>query len=162
MENIYNTETGCCSRFDPAGWDGTEHLWQDKPFITDKITAVAHIPINMGKVIGRCWEKIMAAQAATAEPPIMLCDETSQWKTILHIETAKDVPAASMTHLSGTFVSKVFEGPYKDAPKWFQQMADFVNSKGKQAKQIYAFYTVCPKCAKHYGKNYVVLLARTE
>lgn len=25
---------------------------------------------------------------------------------------------------------------------------------------IYAFYTTCPRCAKVYGHNYVVLLAR--
>ena len=162
MENLYNAETGCCVRFDPAGWDGTEHVWQDKPFIADKITAVGHIPLNMGKVIRRCWDTIIAAEAATAAPPIMLCDETSPWKTLLYIETAKDVPAAAMTHISGMFVSKVFEGPYKDAPKWYTQMAEFVQSKDKQAKQIYAYYTACPKCAEYYGKNYVVLLARTD
>lgn len=162
MENIYNAETGCCTRFDPAGWDGAEHVWNDKLFVSDKIPAVFHIPLNMGKVIGRCWEKILKAGAATAEPPIMLCDETSKWKTILYIETAKDVPAGTMTYISGTFISKVFEGPYKEIPKWYQQMDEFVRSQGKQAKQIYAYYTACPKCAKHYGKNYVVLLARTD
>lgn len=162
MENIYNAETGCCSRFDPAGWDGAEHVWHNKPFVTDKIPSLFHIPLGMGKVIMRCLDKIMAAQAATPAPPIFLCDEASNWKTILHIETAKDVPAASMTHISGTFVSKVFEGPYKDAPKWYQQMGEIVRSQGKQPQKIYAYYTACPKCAKHYGKNYVVLFAKVD
>lgn len=162
MNNIYNSETGCCPRFDPAGWDGKEHVWQNKLFITDKVPAICHIPLMMGKVITRCLRKIIAAGAATVAPPIMLCDETSPWKTILHIETAKDIPAAAMTRISGTFVSKVFEGPYKDAPKWYQQMKEFLKSGGKQASKIYAYYTTCPKCAKHYGKNYVILLAQTD
>jgi hypothetical protein len=162
MENMYNAETGCCPRFDPAGWDGKEHIWKDKPFITDKIPAIFHIPLKMGKVVMRCCQKITDAKAATATPPLFLCDETSPWKTILHIETAKDIPTATMTRISGTFVSKVFEGPYKDAPKWYQQMGEFVKSSGKQAKKIYAYYTACPKCAKHYGKNYVVLLAKID
>jgi hypothetical protein len=25
---------------------------------------------------------------------------------------------------------------------------------------LYCYYTTCPKCAKKYGKNYVVLLAK--
>ena len=32
--------------------------------------------------------------------------------------------------------------------------------KGKVAKQLLFYYTTCPKCAKAYGKNYVVLFAQ--
>ena len=159
MEGIYNTETGCCPRFDPAPWQETEHTFKDRKFISDNIHAVMHIPIGFGKVVGRCMEKIVAAKAQTENPPIMLCDETSPWKTILHIETAQDVPDADMTNISGTFLSKVFEGPYKNAKSWYQQMDEYVQSKGKATKKIYAYYTTCPNCAKTYGKNYTVLLA---
>lgn len=162
MNEPNDAQTGCCVRFDPAGWDETEHVWQDKLFITDKIPAICHIPLMMGRAITRCFGKIIAANAVTAAPPILLCDETSPWKTILHIETAKDIPSASMTRMSGTFVSKVFEGPYKDAPKWHQQMKDYVKSCGKQAHKIFTYYTTCPKCAKYYGKNYAILLAKTD
>lgn len=26
-------------------------------------------------------------------------------------------------------------------------------------KKVYFFYTICPKCAKYYGKNYVIGVA---
>lgn len=39
-------------------------------------------------------------------------------------------------------------------------MKDYVASKDKSLQKLYFFYTTCPKCAKHYGKNYVVLLAQ--
>ncbi|MGD9980573.1 MAG: hydrolase [Hyphomonadaceae bacterium] len=32
----------------------------------------------------------------------------------------------------------------------------------KCAERIYLFYTTCPKCAKAYGKNYVVAVAQLE
>ncbi len=38
----------------------------------------------------------------------------------------------------------------------------FVQSKNKKLKKFYFYYTTCPKCAKKYGKNYVVLLAEIE
>ena len=30
MDNPYDSETGCCPRFDPEPWDEKEHTWQDK------------------------------------------------------------------------------------------------------------------------------------
>ena len=64
-----------------------------------------------------------------------------------------------MVRLSGNYMTKVFEGPYKNAPQWEKEMQAYVRSKGKQPGKVYFFYTTCPKCAKAYGKNYVVGIA---
>lgn len=65
-----------------------------------------------------------------------------------------------MEKLSGNFLSKVFEGPYKNMGAWMKEMQGYVKSKGKELKKMYFFYTTCPKCAKYYGKNYTVILAQ--
>ena len=39
-------------------------------------------------------------------------------------------------------------------------MTEYVASQGKAIKKMFCYYTTCPKCAKKYGKNYVVLLAQ--
>ena len=65
-----------------------------------------------------------------------------------------------MTTISGTFMTKVFEGPYKDIRNWVKEMTEYVASKRQKTEKIYFFYTTCPKCAEHYGKNYVVILAK--
>jgi len=157
--NFYNAETGCCPRFNPEPFDEKEHTWQDKLFVKDKIRCLCHIPLNFGPVIVRNTKKIAKAQALIQEPPILLCDEESSWSTKLYIEATKDVPDAKMAKISGTFLTKVFEGPYKEVKNWYKQMGEFVRSKGKEPKNIYAYYTTCPKCAKHYGKNYTVMVA---
>lgn len=64
-----------------------------------------------------------------------------------------------MAKLTGTYVTKVFEGPYRDAGRWVQEMESYVNSTGQQLRRLFFFYTTCPKCAKAYGKNYVVAFA---
>jgi len=64
-----------------------------------------------------------------------------------------------MARMSGTFLSKVFEGPFKNAGKWVKQMKRYVKSQGKELKKMYFFYTTCPACARVYGKNYTVILA---
>jgi hypothetical protein len=65
-----------------------------------------------------------------------------------------------MEKISGDFLSKVFEGPFQNAGKWLKEMNTYVRSKGKEPKKVYFFYTTCPACAKVYGKNYTVTLAR--
>ena len=48
------------------------------------------------------------------------------------------------------------EGPFKDVGKWMKELKAFAKEKDKEPKKLYFFYTTCPKCAQHYGKNYVV------
>ncbi|MBN2018631.1 MAG: hypothetical protein JW749_00210 [Sedimentisphaerales bacterium] len=160
MEKLYeNSETGCCPRFVPGPWDKKEVTFKDKLFIKDHVVSFLHIPLNFGKVMVRNMERISKAQALAPEP-MVLSDENSLWGADVYIAVSKDVPGAEMVKLSGTFLSCVFEGPFKNIRQWINQMTDYVREKGNAMKKLYFFYTTCPKCAKYYGKNYVVLLAQ--
>ena len=61
-----------------------------------------------------------------------------------------------MTRLSGTFLTRVFEGPYRHAGDWVRAMEVAAKAAGKTGGRVFMFYTTCPKCAKAYGQNYVV------
>lgn len=159
MDKLYDSETGCCPRFNPQPWDEKEVVFKDRLFIKDRVTSFFHIPLNFGKVMVRNMEKIMQSGALAPEP-LMLVDENSLWGADVYISVSKAIPGAEMATISGTFLTKVFEGPYKDAGKWASQMRDYVKSKTRDLKKLYFFYTTCPKCAKFYGKNYTVLLAQ--
>ena len=65
-----------------------------------------------------------------------------------------------MMTLSGTYLTRVFEGPFQNVGKWVQEMQKYMEKKNKKIKKLYFSYTTCPKCAKVYGKNYVVLFAQ--
>ena len=151
-------ETGCCPRFNPDAWEEKEVTWIEKLFVKDKVWSFLHIPLNFGQVMTRNMEKIEKA-GASAKEVIVLSDEKSMWGSDIYIAVEKDFPGSNLAKISGTFLTKVFEGPYKDMGKWIKEMNSFVTSKGKTAKKMYFFYTTCPKCAKVYGKNYVVILA---
>ena len=151
--------TGCCEQFDPAPWQDKEITWQDKIFVKDHVTSFLHIPLNFGKIVVKNLGLIEKAQAK-APYQLMLTDEKSLWGSDVYIDVAKDVPNAQMAKISGTFLTKVFEGPYQNAGKWAQEMGEYVKSQGKELKKLYFSYTTCPKCAKAYGKNYVVLFAQ--
>jgi len=160
MDKLYEqSETGCCPRFNPEHWDGKETTWQNKLFLKDHIRSIFHMPLNFGQIMVKNMEKIKEAGALVSEP-LMLSDEKSLWGSDIYIAVSKEVPGAEMAKLSGTFLSKVFEGSFQNIGKWVKEMETFVKSKGKESKKLYFFYTTCPKCAKFYGKNYIVILAQ--
>ena len=158
-----NTEhvEDCCPAFNSEPWNEQEVTWANKLFVKDRVTSFLHVPVNFGAVMKRNVELIEAAGAGVAVP-VVLSDENSLWGADVYIEVSKDVPDAEMAALSGTFLCKVFEGPYRNMGRWVEEMKAFVASKGHAWGTLYSYYTTCPKCAKKYGKNYVVLLAQIE
>ena len=149
----------CCPPFNPEPWDDTETTWEEKLFIKDRVRCFLHIPLNFGGVMKRNVALMEAADAKSAEM-LVLSDDDSLWGADVYISATKDVPGVQMATISGTFLSTVFEGPYKNMGRWMKQFHEHVESQGKKAKKVYSYYTTCPKCAKKYGKNYVVLLAQ--
>jgi hypothetical protein len=154
------TETRpCCPAGYPEEWQEKEIVWQDKPFVKGRVRSLLHIPLNFSGVLARNLRLIEAA-GARPEDMLVLTDENSLWGADMYVAATRDVPGAPMARLSGTFLSKVFEGPYRQIPVWIDEMRRHVQSKGKDLKHLYFLYRTCPKCAKRYGKNYVVLLAQ--
>ena len=149
----------CCPRFDPEPWDETEFTWENRRFVRDRVTSVLHIPLNFGAVMKRNLGPIQAA-GAFPDTVVVLSDENSLWGADVYIEVTREIPGSTMAAISGSFLSKVFEGPYRDMRKWIKEMRAFVQSKGKSLQKLYFFYTTCPKCARKYGKNYVAILAQ--
>jgi len=156
------TDAQCCPEFDPVPWQEKELIWKDKLFIKETVPQFMHIPLpgTFGKAVGRMWKKIEDAQAKPdMNDFIMLSAELSPWKGEIYITTTKEVPNAENVKFSGAYLTKVFDGPYNNAPKWIKEMTPYVATKGKSVKKYYFYYTTCPKCAKKYGHNYVVAFA---
>jgi hypothetical protein len=157
--NMDNSETGCCPRFEPTGWDGAEFEFQNKPFVRSTTINFMHMPLNMGSMITKTRRKIQNADAAPSDAYLLLSTDPSPWQGEHYFAVTKDVPGAEMVTLSGSYHAKVFEGPYRNAGRWAAAMQQFVSSTGQKLRKLYFFYTTCPRCAKHYGKNYVVAFA---
>ncbi|MBI5685664.1 MAG: hypothetical protein HZC54_11340 [Verrucomicrobia bacterium] len=149
----------CCPKFDPTPWHDRVFIWDKKPFLQGRVRSFLHVPLNFGAVMNRSMAAIEAAGAVPDET-LVLSDENSLWGADVYIAITKEVPGARNATLSGTFLAKVFEGPYRNIKNWMMEMNSYVLGKGKSARKLYFFYTTCPKCSKKHGKNYVVILAQ--
>lgn len=160
--DMSDNPTNCCPRFNPQGWDEQELHFKDKLFVKAKTRSVFHIPLNMQTVYPQTMSAIEKAGAMREDDLIVMSHDPSAWRGEHYFSVSREVPGQEMVHLTGDYLTKVFEGPYKNAPKWEKEMVAFVQQKGSQLKKTYFFYTTCPKCAKYYGKNYVVVVAELQ
>ncbi|MBU1130994.1 hypothetical protein KJ840_02575 [Patescibacteria group bacterium] len=149
----------CCPKFDPAPWSGKIFEWDNKKFIKDKVFTLFYMPLNFGSVVKRMMAKIEKA-GAKAQYWMGLSDHTSKWNMDLYVAVDKEIPGAENVTLSGKFLSKVYEGNFKDTGIWMKDFENYAKGEGISVKKTYMWYTTCPKCAKKYGKNYVVIIGQ--
>ncbi|WP_299649261.1 hydrolase [uncultured Tateyamaria sp.] len=156
------TETGCCPRFNPQGWDGRHLHFEDKLFVRATTRAILHVPIDMGSVFTRVQQHIEDAGAQDPEGYLVLSRDLSATEGEHYFAVTTPVPDEEMVTLSGDYITRVFEGPYRHAKDWVHDMDVAARAAGRRAKTVYMFYTTCPKCARHYHENYIVGVAELE
>lgn len=152
----------CCPVFDPGEWNNILHQWTEKRFVKDTIPEIFHIPLpgTYRKAISRMWSKAQRAGAAPAPDDfLLLAHDPSACKGELYMAVTRDVPGADTVKLSGNFFSKVFEGTYGDVPRCLKEMKEHLASSNLFSKKDYIYFPYCPKCAKKYGHNYIVVVA---
>jgi hypothetical protein len=161
MSTHTDAKDQCCPEFEPTLWDDKLTEWNNKKFIKDKVYTLFYMPLNFGSVMNRLNKKV---SQANANMPDWLClsDHTSMWNMDIYLAVDKDIKDANNTTLSGKVYSKVYEGSYNETGKWMKDFVSITKSKGYQTKKTFMWYTTCPKCAKKYGKNYVVVIALLE
>jgi hypothetical protein len=158
MTTINQTQE-CCPKFDPAPWDGKIFDWQNKKFIKEKVFTFFYMPLTYGGAMKRLLAKVESAQAKVQDW-LCLSDHTSKWNMDLYLAVDKEVPGADNVTLSGKFLTKVYEGDFRQTGEWTKNFQSFVKEKNFDIKKMYMWYTTCPKCAKKYGKNYTVFVAQ--
>ncbi|QQS19590.1 hypothetical protein IPL85_04950 [Candidatus Saccharibacteria bacterium] len=150
-------DTGCCAVPNVDEWDNKEVVFEDKRFIRMHTRSFLYMPLNMSKVMTEIQRTAEDAGAAMVPNEAMtLSRDVSPWKAEHLYAVTKEVGGADNVVLSGTYITKVFEGPFKNIRNWYNSLQTYVTSQGKIPGDTYFFYTTCPKCAKHYGKNYVI------
>lgn len=152
-------EKECCPRFDPTPWDDKIFEWDNKRFIKGSVFTLLYMPINFGSVITKMDAQVRGAGAKIVDN-LCLSDHTSKWNMDLYLAVDKEIPGAENVVLSGKFLSKVYEGDFKETGDWCKDFEKQAKDKGFEIKKWYMWYTTCPKCAKKYGKNYTVIISK--
>jgi hypothetical protein len=159
-------EKECCPKFNPQKWDGKTLVWKNKSFIMESIPTLFHIPFPpmIGKKITRMMNLAEPQKklSSKSDDTLMLFHDISAFKSEICISVTGEVKGANNANLSGLFMSRTFSGDYSCVAKFIKQMNEYLKKKGKTAKDYYIHYAYCPKCAKKYGNNYMIIFARVK
>lgn len=153
----------CCPEFDSKSWDDKTHNWESKHFIKESIPLLFHMPFPpmIRKKIMKMWK--MAEESKTVpfnkEDILVLFTDPHPFKSEIYFSVTGPIPNANNAAFSGTFKSKVFDGPYNAIPRFIKEMDKDLASQENKAKKYYVHYAYCPKCAKDSGHNYMILFA---
>jgi hypothetical protein len=154
-----------CPVFDPEPWDRKTWEWREKLFLKDSLREFFHIPspVTVGKLVDRMWK---TAQDAGATPDlkdfILMATDPTPFRGEYYMSLTKEIPGANMVRITGTFYTRVFDGPYNAVPKWIRELKADAAAQGIKFTDYYFYYTTCPKCAKKFGHNYTVAFAGVE
>jgi len=151
----------CCPPFHSALWDGKTFEWDHKKFIRDHVLTLFYVPINFGAVMKRSGIAIDNSDSKAVES-MWLADHTSPWNMDLYIAVEREVADVENVVLSGKYISRVYEGAYKEIGTWKKDFEKYVKESNNSLTRTYLWYTTCPKCAKKYGKNYVVFIGQIQ
>lgn len=154
----------CCPKFDTKRWDKKTFKWKNKLFIKESIPALFHFPLFppiIGKKILKMWDLAKKSKACSKNMGdiLVLFYDPTPFKSELYFTVTKKVANAHNVKISGTFMTKIFDGPYNAIPKFIKQMDKYLATKNKKAKRYLVHYAYCPKCSKKYGHNYMILFA---
>jgi hypothetical protein len=161
MKKEIKTDETCCPPFNPTIWDNKVVEWDHKLFIKDSVKTFFYMPINFGSVMTRLMKKVEKSNTETSDY-LCLSDHTSKWNMNIYLAVDKKVQDAHNVTLSGKYFCKVYEGPFSETDKWGKEYDAMLNLKGFSIEELYMWYTTCPKCAKKYGKNYVVFVGKIK
>lgn len=154
----------CCPKFNVDKWDKKTLEWNNKKFIKDSMPEIFHMPFPsmIDKKITRMWKSIEDSKAASInkEDTLILFRDPTPFKGEIYISVEKDVPKEENINISGTFISRVFDGGYNDIPRFIKEMNEYLKEDNKVAKDYYIHYAYCPKCAVKYGHNYMIIFAK--
>jgi hypothetical protein len=146
-----------CPILEKGDWDGKEFVWKNKPFYKTKYKEFMHMPLNFGKVLSRALDKMQ--NAGVESEGFCLSGEEGTFSSSLLIPIKDGKSGLEQEKISGTFLTKIFEGQYKEAGDWAKEMVNYVHGKQKEVKKLWFWYATCPKCAKEIKKVQTVIFA---
>jgi len=155
----------CCPPFDITPWEMKTHVWEDRLFIKGSIPLLFHMPWPpmIASLMGKMWKKAQDGDAAPdMKDFLILSHDPSPWKGDFYMSVTREVPGVENVKLSGTYMTRVFDGPYNAVPQWIREMDAYVAGQGRKVRDYYFYFTTCPKCARIYGHNYSVAFAQVE
>ncbi len=153
---LIEDEDNCCTKINPSHWDRKLFDFSNLNFVRIKSSLIFHVPYRLHKVI-----KEVKTIIKHQESKYLVLTQNASMFSSTHFMHVKSQNRMYKHHrIKGVFRAYVFEGEYKNIPKWKQSIKKEWAMKGLSIKEQFVYFTSCPNCAQKLGYNYVVIFTR--
>jgi hypothetical protein len=155
-------EADSCPVFDVARWNDKVYTWENKMFIRGTMPQVLHFPLPgmIKRIMKKLWKQAAEAGAESSQEDfLMLTYDLSPWLCEFYMTVTRSVPGADNVILSGTYFTKVFDGPFSLVPQYINEMDILLTQKDMLAKKYYFYEAACPLCERKYKEKNIVAFA---
>jgi len=152
-------EINCCPVFNPAQWNEKMFTWENKMFIRGTTLQILHYPFPgmIRRIMKKLWKQATEAEAEPIQEDfLMLTYDLSPWECEFYLAVTRSVSGADNVLLSGTYFTKVFDGPFSMVNQYILEMDILLTQKNMLAKKYYFYQTACPLCDRKYEVNSIV------
>ena len=134
-----NKNNECCPEFNPQKWNGKIFNWNNKQFIKESVPTLFYTPFPpmIGKKITKMMDLATKVDKIDAKKDevLVLFQDPSAFKSNIYISVTGNVPGANNVNIPGTFIAKVYDGPYNAIHKFVKDMNMYLKKKGKKASK---------------------------
>lgn len=155
-------ETGCCPKFHPGHWEERIFDFSAYTFIKSTTNSLFYRPLNMDKVMTKVMTDINNAKAAYSDRMIILSSDISAFKAEHFFLVNGPVPGYKPEKIEGLYFCKIYDGPFSQVSQFMKDFDEQLRLKDRHLKEVFAYYTTCPECAKTYKHNYIALFAKVD
>jgi hypothetical protein len=150
-----------CTTLNYEEWEGRRVMFQDKPFLTRRITRVLGISVGVEEEIEALRRQAEKLALAPGTPPMLLERDRGFFKSELFLALGTDRGPENIVCLNGAYLARVCRGPHEALGA---ACARFVAAIGKERgvtpNEIFYWYVDCPRCRPAHGGAVTIILAR--
>lgn len=147
-----------CPEIQDEEWDLSEHEWDRKSFMSQRVWMFFHFPIGLTSRIKKTIQKARDNNLDMTVPRrIMLEDGLFSGRVLVEVRTQEGQVPGLVVFEPATVVSKVFVGE-KGLNKGVAELLSYIRSKfDRHPSSVYFWYVTCEECGKEQEQKTVIL-----
>ncbi|HNR97741.1 MAG TPA: hypothetical protein PKX48_04555 [Planctomycetota bacterium] len=142
-------------------WEGRRVMFTQKPFLTRRVPRAFGVSIGVEEEIGALRRLALALDLPLGEPPMVLERVRGFFRGELLLALGTDTGPENIARLDGAYLAAVHRGPHETlGAARARFVAAIGGERGVTPREIFYWYTDCPRCRDARGGPVTIILAR--
>jgi len=148
-----------CRKVAARDWHNRELVFENRSFYVHRLPLFFHLPICLSRRIKKLKSEVAMKNYSIADPLMVIQKDGSlSGMVMLEIDPPRFFDPKIKTFDKNLFFSWISEEAPINLREELSEAKRIVQTNGQKIKDVYFWYTTCPKCKTINGNQTVILL----